>query len=125
MQYGTKLGEVCWIDLTIPDADGVATFYEEVVGWKRKGHDMGDYEDYEMQADGNTLVGVCNARGTNAKAPSQWMIYVNVASVKQSAAKCVEHGGEVLDGPRLMGKSHFCIVRDPAGAVMGLMSGTE
>jgi predicted enzyme related to lactoylglutathione lyase len=125
MQYGTNKGEVAWIDLTVPAAGDVAGFYEAVVGWNRKGHDMGEYEDYEMQAGENTTVGICHARGTNAAIPSQWLVYVNVESVSQSAARCTELGGEVLDGPRTMGKSWFCVVRDPSGAVLGLLSEGE
>lgn len=124
MQYGKNTGEIAWVDLTIPEASEVADFYEAVVGWTREGHDMGEYEDYVMKA-GDSAVGICHARGTNAAAPPQWLVYVNVESVKESAAKCTELGGEVLDGPRMMGESWFCILRDPAGAVLGLLSEGE
>jgi|GEM_PF-2074257 len=32
---------------------------------------------------------------------------------------------EVIDGPRPMGKSRFCVIRDPAGTVAALISTTE
>jgi predicted enzyme related to lactoylglutathione lyase len=55
--------------------------------------------------------------------PAQWLIYINVESVAESARLCAEMGGEVLDGPRKMGDLDFCVIRDPAGAVAALISG--
>jgi predicted enzyme related to lactoylglutathione lyase len=66
--------------------------------------------------------GICHARGSNSNLPPQWLIYVQVEDVARSAERCVELGGTVLDGPRSLGESRFCVIQDPAGAVMGLMS---
>ncbi len=117
------VGDVTWRDLTVPDADQVSTFYSEVVGWQIQPHDMGGYSDYEMNAPGRGCVaGICHARGQNQNMPAQWLIYITVADVAASAARCVELGGTVLDGPRPMGGQQFCIIRDPAGAVAALVS---
>ncbi len=120
-----RYGHIPWRDLTVPDAAGVAAFYETVVGWKIKPHAMGTYDDYEMVAPdtGETVAGVCHARGENAALPAQWLMYVVVEDVAACAARCREAGGEVLDGPRPMGEKPFCVVRDPAGAVLGLIEG--
>jgi predicted enzyme related to lactoylglutathione lyase len=53
--------------------------------------------------------------------PAQWMVYVTVESVETSAKRCVERGGKIVDGPRLTGNQAFCVIRDPAGAVLGLI----
>ncbi len=121
------IGSMVWRDLTVADAEGVRDFYASVVGWKAKAHPMGEYDDYEMQApeSGDTVAGICHARGTNANVPPQWLVYVVVASVEESAKRAVELGGEVLDGPRPMGKSPFCVIRDPAGAVLGLLESAD
>jgi len=111
--------------LTVEDAEGIRDFYCEVVGWQAQDHSMGDYNDFEIQApnSGVTVAGICHARKTNANVPAQWLVYVNVADVDVSAARCLEQGGKVVDGPRMMGNNCFCIIQDPAGAVIGLMSG--
>ena len=118
-----EIGEIVWRDLTVPDAEGVKQFYEQVVGWQAKDHDMGDYNDYDINlpGSGECVAGICHASGSNAGIPPQWIIYVTVESVAASANKCQELGGEVLDGPRKMGDSNFCVVRDPAGAVLALI----
>ncbi len=121
----SKIGSVVWRDLTVPDAETVRDFYAQVVGWETQPHDMGEYEDYVMLAPGTSdaVAGVCHARGTNADIPPQWIVYVTVEDVEASAARCVELGGAVLDGPRPMGAKSLCILRDPAGAVLGLIEG--
>jgi predicted enzyme related to lactoylglutathione lyase len=120
----TPVGSIAWTDLTVPNATEVRDFYARVVGWKSTDHAMGDYADYNiLRPDGECVAGICHARGSNANVPPQWLIYVIVESVEASAAACREHGGEVLDGPRPMGGKAFCVIKDPAGAVMALMEG--
>ena len=117
------VGQVCWRDLTVENAAEVRDFYQAVTGWSSTGQSMGDYEDYNMNrpGDGETVAGICHARGSNANIPPQWLIYIVVEDVDQSAVKCRELGGEVIDGPRDMGQSRFCIIKDPAGAVAALI----
>jgi predicted enzyme related to lactoylglutathione lyase len=119
------LGKIVWHDLTVGDASTVSAFYKDVVGWDVKDHAMEGYDDYVMVArgSGEGVAGVCHARGANDKVPPQWLIYVTVADVEASAARCVELGGEVVDGPRPIGTKPFCVVRDPAGAVLALIEG--
>lgn len=118
------IGQIVWHDLTVDDAESVRDFYTEVVGWSSSNASMGDYDDYNINlpSNGETVAGVCHARGPNVNFPPQWLIYVRVADVQSSAAKVIELGGQVLDGPKPMGSEQFCIVQDPAGAVIGLVS---
>ena len=120
----SNIGRIEWLDLTVPDADRLKNFYCKVVGWQSSDVDMGSYSDFniELPEGGDTIAGICHARGGNAKLPSQWLVYVRVASVADSAAECEKRGGKLLDGPRRMGGSHFCVIEDPAGAVMALLS---
>ncbi len=122
MAYSAELGRIGWIDLTVGNADDVSSFYEAVIGWKRNPHPMGDYNDYDMRVDDEAVVGICNALKENAGIPPQWLMYVNVASVKESSEIAKARGGTIVEGPRMMGGYHFCIVQDPAGAVLALMS---
>ena len=117
------IGSIGWFDLTVPQAEEVKTFYEQVVGWTSKAHPMGDYDDYEMlDANGRCVAGVCHQKGVNADVPSQWMLYVNVADLDESLRQCEAHGGERLGEVRDMGPyGRLCIVRDPAGAAIALL----
>ena len=119
-----EVGEIPWRDLTVPDAPRVREFYERLVGWTSRGEDMGGYEDYHMMAPATgsekSVAGICHARGVNADVPPQWLIYIIVEDVDQSAKTCVELGGQIMAGPRAMGGGRFCVIRDPAGAMCAL-----
>lgn len=119
-----NIGRIEWIDLTVPDAGHLRNFYKSVIGWTSSDVPMGSYDDFSMNMPGtqNAVAGVCHARGMNRNLPSQWLIYVRVANITESAAQCTKLGGKILDGPRRMGGSNFCVIQDPAGAVMALMS---
>ena len=115
-------GTIVWRDLTVENAEAVRDFYKLVVGWDSKPEDMGGYEDYHMIAPstGDSVAGICHARDTNADLPAQWLVYVIVEDVDACAMKCREAGGEVVAGPRDMDEGRFCVIRDPAGAVLAL-----
>lgn len=117
-----RVGSIAWRDLTVENAEAVRDFYRAVTGWRFESVDMGGYEDFSMIApgDGETVAGICHARGTNEDLPPQWLIYVVVEDVDRSARKCRELGGDVITGPRPLGGGRVCVVRDPAGAVAAL-----
>ena len=120
----SNIGKIQWMDLTVPDAGQLQKFYTSVVGWSSNDVDMGSYSDFNLNLPGteDTIAGVCHSRNSNENIPSQWLIYVRVESVADSAERCKKMGGEVLDGPRRMGGSNFCVIKDPAAAVMALLS---
>ena len=116
------IGQITWRDLTVPNAQEVRDFYSGVVGWGWSGQNMGGYDDFNMLSPetGETVAGICHARGSNAHLPPQWLVYITVADVDASAERCRKLGGKVLDGPRTMGDARFCVIQDPAGAVAAL-----
>ncbi|RBP53636.1 VOC family protein [Arenicella xantha] len=120
------IGAIEWRDLTVDDADSVKDFYAQVVGWNTGSVSMGDYDDYTMSlpGSGETIAGVCHARGSNAGLPPQWMMYVRVADADASANRVLELGGEIIQGPRTMAGDIYYMIKDPAGAVLSIFSST-
>jgi len=119
----TKLapGQIGWVDLTVPNADAVCDFYRDVTGWTPAPVGMGDYQDYCMNAaSGQSVAGVCHARGANADAPPVWLIYIVVADLAAALERCTALGGKILTAPRSAGGGSFCVIQDPAGAVAAL-----
>jgi len=107
------------MDLTISDATPVSEFYSKVIGWDIQEFDMGGYSDYCMNdpETGETLAGVCNAKGVNANIPPQWLMYISVANLDKSLEAVTANGGEILGDKRSDGKGgYYCLVQDPAGA---------
>jgi predicted enzyme related to lactoylglutathione lyase len=116
------VGTICWRDLTVRDAKDLAEFYRQVVGWETRAEDMDGYEDFHMipPGTGESVAGICHARGTNADLPPQWLVYIAVEDVDESVRKALALGGKVVAGPRALGSGRFCVIRDPAGAVCAL-----
>jgi predicted enzyme related to lactoylglutathione lyase len=118
------VGSVAWFDLTVPDADRVRDFYAAVVGWTAEPIDMGEYSDYAMKqpGDGNGVAGICYARGANAGQPPVWMAYIQVENLTASVDRALELGGAIVSDRREPGNDYsFVVIRDPAGAMIGLM----
>jgi predicted enzyme related to lactoylglutathione lyase len=116
-------GTIGWFDLTVPNAVEVRDFYRAVTGWSFSEIPMGGYSDFCMSPAPSAapVAGICHARGTNADLPPQWFIYITVADLDASAARCFELSGKILVGPKdLGGHGRMCVIRDPAGAVATL-----
>ena len=123
MSEKSGVGSIMWTDLTVENAELIRDFYSAVVGWSASGVDMGGYNDFNMNdpETGKPIAGVCHARGGAADLPPVWMIYVNVEDIEKSIGRCVELGGQVISGPKVMaGHGRYCFIRDPAGAALAL-----
>ena len=119
-----EIGTLVWTDLTVPDAESIRDFYGAVIGWSHSPVEMKGYNDYQMNnpATGEAVAGICHARGVNAGCPAQWLLYFRVADIDKSIAQCVQYGGTLLVPPKAMGVSgRFCVIQDPAGAVVALI----
>jgi len=116
-----SIGTIEWRDLTVEDATSIRDFYQSVVGWTHTPISMGDYDDYAMvTANGDTIAGICHAKGSNAEIPPQWLMYITVADLDESLAQSQALGGKIIGGPRCMGSDRYCIIADPAGATVAL-----
>ena len=118
-----EVGSLAWTDLTVPDAESLRDFYAAVVGWRPEPVSMGEYADFNMVGpeSGEPRVGICHARDSNAYLPPQWLVYVIVADLDASLERCRTLGGEIIGEPRRQGESaRYCVIRDPAGAVLAL-----
>jgi predicted enzyme related to lactoylglutathione lyase len=123
MKNKETLGEITWFDLTVENAEEIRDFYSSVVGWKSDPVDMGGYNDFNMNkpGDNQTVTGICHAKGGNATLPAQWLIYITVSDVNESAENCTSLGGKIISEPKEMqGYGKYCVIQDPAGAVCAL-----
>lgn len=116
-------GSIGWMDLTVADADATRDFYQQVAGWAAESVSMGGYSDYAMKPVGGAPVaGICHARGQNTGLPACWLMYITVADLEASMERTRALGGQVVYGPRdLGGYGRMCVIRDNAGAAVGLI----
>ena len=90
-----KIGTIEWCDLTVDAAETVKDFYCNIVGWQSSPASMGEYDDFSINLpeSGDTIAGICHARGVNSNLPAQWLMYVRVQDADLSATRCEELGG--------------------------------
>jgi len=118
-----KSGKIFWQDLTVENAETVKDFYCAVAGWEVEEVKVGDHMDYNMidPESKEVIAGICHKKGYLSKFPAQWLNYVMVEDISSSAEKCKAMGGEIIDGPAMMGEHKYLIVKDPEGAYLALM----
>lgn len=121
---GPQHGTFCWMELNAGDTKPAQNFYSELLGWKMKPSSMPDMEYTEFSVDGEEMLGgMFNIPTEMGEVPPHWMAYVAVDDVDASAAKVAELGGKVEREPMdIPGVGRFCIISDPTGAHLALIT---
>src|SRR5947208_2058511 len=91
---GYEHGVPCWVDTWQPDGPAAATFYAGVFGWEVAGAGTG----HAMCRVRGRDVAAIGSPPPNGAVPA-WTTYVWVDSAEDAAARAVEAGGRILDGP--------------------------
>ncbi len=117
---------ITWNELITPDIEGAKAFYSELFGWELRDEDMGE-RTYTIAKSNNTEV--AGMMGTPPEAegmPARWGAYVSVANVDASAASAEKLGGTVIVEPRdIPGVGRICVIADPQGAIISMISYSE
>ncbi len=108
-----EVGTCTWLELTAQAPAEVTSFYETVFGWQAKVS-----EAYvELVLGGTSVAGVADpAQGTEG-----WVPYFQVADPGAAVVRTQELGGAVVLPETHVDGGSCAIVRDPQGAVVGLL----
>lgn len=121
-----KQGVFSWNELMTRDVAGAKAFYTGLLGWTIEDKPMpGMGMTYTLVKVGDTPVGGIMPMPPEAgqDMPSVWGSYVNVDDVDASAKKAVELGGTVYKEPAdIPGVGRFCVIGDPQGAFLALIT---
>jgi predicted enzyme related to lactoylglutathione lyase len=126
-------GAFCWNELSTTDSDAAIKFYAELLGWEiKKSNAMEACEGSpdappmvynEIVVEGQHVGGIYKMGPEFGGAPSHWMSYVAVDDVDARAAKAAELGGKLCVPPTdIPNVGRFCVVNDPTGAVIALIT---
>src|SRR4051812_27800489 len=89
-------GIFCWWELSTTDTAGAKNFYTNVFGWSYKDNPMGHDMVYTSFMYDGKSVGACYNQmpeQTSQGIPPNWLSYVQVTSVDETAAKVAPAGG--------------------------------
>jgi uncharacterized protein len=112
-------GTFCWIDLGTTDVSGAKAFYGGLFGWEFEDLPAGDGARYTMcRLQGLDVTGIhehSDEEGTN------WSSSISVDDSDATTTRAEELGATVVVDPfDLPGTARMSVIRDPAGAEVGL-----
>ena len=117
-------GAVTWFELVTSEAEPAAKFFEQVLGVRAETTPADGGHSYTLLKAGdaqNEVAGLMEKPPEMGNMPNTWAIYFEVADADAAAARATELGGVVVEKPTDIPEGRFAILRDPQGAVFGLM----
>lgn len=119
-------GRFAWYELMAPDVDAASRFYGSVAGWGTEQWPEGG--TYTMWTNGGAPIGGIVPIGVEERAGKvpRWLAYVSVRDVDATAARAARLGATVVREPQdIPGGGRFAVLRDPQGASIGILSGSD
>lgn len=113
-------GLFSWAELIANDVPAAKTFYRQVFGWDFQDRQMPDFTYTTIRAHGVPIAGLLPPR---PGMPTGWNGYVTVDDVDETARLVEKLGGSIIFGPKdVANVGRFCVIRDPQGAVINIVS---
>lgn len=118
-------GAFCWNELATRDPDAARRFWSELLGWDFEKVDAAPMDMWTI-LNGDRQNGSVRVMGDEmpAEVPAHWLVYFAVDSIDDAAEAAGDAGGQSLV-PKTPagGNNSFAVIRDPAGASLGLFEG--
>ena len=122
-------GAFSWCELLTTDVEAAKSFYSELFGWTMESvtHEANEGMQYHVvKVDGTEIGGIMAVPPQAQGMPPCWGTYVTVDDVDSAAARARELGGDIVvpltDIPEV---GRFCVIRDPQGAVISMITYLE
>lgn len=115
-----KQGQICWAELTTPDASKAQSFYSHLFGWKFIKYPVGDreYTCFKL-GDGDDMGGIMQIpkEGDGSQMPTRWISYIYVDDIDAMTAEAKKLGATIKVPATNVGDfGRFTILLDPTGA---------
>ncbi|QTD55012.1 VOC family protein [Parasphingorhabdus cellanae] len=121
--YPPPTGIFIWDDLLTADAGAASSFYKDLCLWsaqQTETDDMGLYTRFS--ASDSSLVAGILTMPKGVKIAAQWVPYIDVADVDAVAQKALSLNAQVVIPPKTNEAiGPFVLLRDPTGALFGLL----
>jgi hypothetical protein len=120
----TSHGSFYWNELMTHDVERAKAFYARALDWSFEAKPMDGFTYWLVNAGGQMAGGMMEMNGHEfAEVPEHWIGYVAVDDVDARVKKAVAAGGTALREPfDIQGVGRIAILRDAAGAVIGLIT---
>ncbi|MCD0448123.1 VOC family protein [Actinocorallia sp. API 0066] len=98
LRDGFVPGTPCWVDVSVPDTDAAARFYDGLLGWRAgfdAGPESGGYGQFHL--NGKRVAGIGPLMDPSH--PPAWTTYIATDDIDATTARVREAGGQVLVEP--------------------------
>jgi predicted enzyme related to lactoylglutathione lyase len=117
-------GAIWWSELLTRDVAAAKAYYATVCGWTFDEMPMGD-TTYNVAKMGEKMVaGIMDIGAAEGMEdlPPLWITYLAVDDVDHAAEQTGAGGGEVVRAPwEIPGIGRIAMLKDPSGAIVGIM----
>ncbi len=125
----SKHGTFSWCELLTTDVEAAKSFYAELFGWTMEPvtHECDEgnetFEYNLVKVDGTEVGGIMAVPPQAQGMPPCWGAYVTVDDVDAAAAKVRDLGGHIVVPLKdIPGVGRFCVIQDPQGAALTLIT---
>lgn len=115
-------GKFVWFDLVTANPQAARAFYGQVFGWSFQA--VSDSRDYTVIAAGPRLIGGIfePAAPAGGAVGTRWLSFASVSDMDAALAILEQRGfAKLLPATSVPGRGVQAIVRDPQGAIVGLL----
>ncbi len=119
-------GAFSWNELMTSDVEGAKAFYSQLLNWQYDDMKNEDMVYTTAKVAGQMIAGMMPMPPDSGDMPPSWGAYVTVDDVDASAKKAEKLGGKVVMEPRdIPTVGRFCVIVDPQGAALSLITYAE
>ena len=124
---GRAHGTIVWHDLLTTDVEKAKAFFTATLGWTYENFQL-EGEPYFLIKSGEEIVGGLGTldQGLIDTDAAYWITFVEVTGIDRRFAVALEHGATTIRAPfDVPGIGRICVLRDPTGAFIGWMQGSD
>ena len=114
-------GAYTWNELHSTDIAAAAAFYKKLLGWDAQPMEGMDYTMFNLNGEG--IAG--GMKPPMPGAPSNWLVYFEVADTDATVEKAQATGATLLSPPMDIPAGRFAVLADPQGAVFAVIKSPE
>ena len=119
-----QFGSISWTELITSDVPGAKKFYGQLFGWTFEDMAMAEDKTYSVfKANDQEAGGIMSLPPDEHPMPPAWGLYITVDNVDKVAEKAVGMGAKIalepMDIPEV---GRFCVLQDPQGAYISIIS---
>ncbi len=118
-----KHGMFSWNELLTSDVEAAKSFYGELLGWTLEDCEMSEMPYTVIKSNDMFIGGIMQTPAEAKGMPPMWGPYVTVDDVHAVAKRAIDLGGKILLDPKKIPETGtFCVIQDPQGATLSIIS---